>query len=331
MPVEFKWKVSFTLRNSFVKQEISFDGIEISSHPRSTEASPKVSVIYSFSTKDTVGDIPREATETIERFLSVWSFNLAMLGLDVRDAMEDFNIEIENQLELRREGSSPPAKMQFEFSDKSTWEANLARSMWEWSKTIKVHKDSDVLFRILKLLRHSILEDDQYDRFSKVWRAFNALYNHLAGHRRPPEPYRISKFARDLAARNSKWLNRVIVDYWTPSPKPTPLDSALNFILVDRNADSVMDYLVKQSFVSDQGINQSQKLAEAISAKDVGAALESALLCLYTERNMVEHGELFSDAENDLLYVCAAFLQRIVSIALNEFYFIPIKQSRSTI
>jgi hypothetical protein len=82
-----------------------------------------------------------------------------------------------------------------------------------------------------------------------------------------------------------------------------------------------------QGFVDRSGRNYSQNLATAVSTHNAKAALKNALLCIYMERNKVAHGEIISDEEREVLYVCAAFLQRIVAVALNEFYFIPMQAS----
>ena len=86
-----------------------------------------------------------------------------------------------------------------------------------------------------------------------------------------------------------------------------------------------MDCFIKQNFIDRNGNNHSQDLAAAIAAKKVSNTLESSFLCLYVERNKVLHGEIISEAERNLLYVCASYLQRLVAVALNEFYFIPLK------
>lgn len=219
-------------------------------------------------------------------------------------------------------------RARFNIRSKSIWNREYVQASWGWSKKLASHVDAEILFRILHLLRLSMLEDDQYDRLSKVWRGFNAFYNHLAGNPKSSEINRIRNFAKFLYAKNSNWLKKTIEEYWTPLPKPTPVKDYLMLVLTQGSYVSVMDCLIKQDFRDRRGTNHSQDLAVAVSARDMMAALESALLCVYVERNKVMHGVTISDQERDLLYVSAAFLQRIVAIGLNEFYFIPMKPSQ---
>jgi len=331
MPTEFRWKTSFVLHNVASKELISLDGLEIKPHPKSNEDSPMVSVTYRFTTSDSPPDFIQYAKDIVEKFLDAANVNSALLGFDVREVTEEFDVEIENWKELVRAGVNPPTKLSFNVLNKSVWTKEYVQASWDWSKKLAGHRDAEILFRILRLLRHSMLEDDEYDRLSKVWRGFNAFYNHLAGNPQLSEIARIRNFARSLYAKNSNWLKKAVEEYWTPFPKPTPVRDYLTLVLTEGNYVSVIDCLIKQDFKDRQGANHSQNLAAAVSAKDMMAALESALLCVYVERNRVMHGETISDEERDLLYICAAFLQRILAIGLNEFYFIPVKSSQPTL
>jgi hypothetical protein len=165
------------------------------------------------------------------------------------------------------------------------------------------------------------LEDDEYDRLSKVWRGFNAFYNHLSPNPQMSEIDKIRNFAKSLCERNSSSLTSIVEEYWTPLPKPPPLNNYLEFLLFRRKCASVIDCLIGQNFIDRKGTNHSQSLATAKSAMDARSTLESALLCVYVERNRVMHGEVITKEEKDLLYICAAFLQRVVAVAMNEFYF----------
>lgn len=254
--------------------------------------------------------------------------NLAITGWDVREPVEDFELQLENWDELYAAGLNPPAKGKFEMRNTSTLSQVFVTATWDTFSKLRNHNDSEVILRTLRLLRRSMVEDDEYDRFSKVWRSFNAFYNHLAGTRSTPESDRIKNFAIRLcsiAMRPKGWLEGVVTECWTPLPKPTELKDYLTLTLSLNNWTSVMDCFIKQNFQDNHGNNLSQSLAAAVAANDVSKTLEFSLLCLYVERCKVEHGETISENEKNLLYVCAAYLQRIVAVALNEFYFIPLK------
>lgn len=248
----------------------------------------------------------------------------ALLGWDVRTVVEDFDLELENWRELSAQGKNPPVRFSATFRNTATWNEDSVSEAWDWSKKVACHADAEPVFRILRLLRHSMVEEDEYDRFSKVWRSFNAFYNHLAGGLKSSERSRIDNFAESLMTTSSKWLAAAIQEHWTPK---SSIEHYLDFVIANRGWNSVMGCFIKQDFTDNQGVNHSESLAAAVSKEHVAGALESALLCLYCERNRVMHGETISDSERDLLYVCAVFLQRIVAIALNEFYFISIKES----
>ena len=254
--------------------------------------------------------------------------NTALTGFDIRAAMEEFDVELENWDELVRAGVNPPTKISFNIRNKSIWNKEYVQASWDWSKKLASHVDAEILFRILHLLRLSMIEDDEYDRLSKVWRGFNAFYNHLAGNPQSSEINRIRDFAKSLYAKNSNWLKKAIEKYWTPLPKSTSVKDYLTLVLTQGGYVSVMDCFVKQDFRDRRGTNHSQNLAVAVSAKDMMAALGCALLCVYVERNKVMHGVTISAQERGLLYVCAAFLQQIVAIGLNEFCFIPMRSSQ---
>jgi len=324
----FKFKTSFVVHNVASDGLISVDGLEIKSHPKSSNGSHMVSVTYRFATQGPPLDFFQHAKKIIERFLDVSSCNLALHGFDVREVLEEFDVEIENLKELLRARVHPPTRVSFSFRSWSKWTKDFVQASWDWSKKLESHKDAEILFRILRLLRQSILEDDEYDRLSKVWRGFNAFYNHLARNPRLSEIDKIRNFAKSLYSKNSDWLKKAIEENWTLLPKPTPLTSYLTNVLAEGNYESVMDCLINQDFKVRKGTNYSQDLAAAVSVKDMMVTLESALLCVYVERNKVMHGETISDEERGLLYVCAAFLQRIVAIGLNEFYFIPLQASQ---
>jgi hypothetical protein len=324
MASQFNWKASFSLQNvRLAINSISVEGMQIVPHPKSNE-SPKVQVTYRFSTPDRVANIEKQTKETMERFLACSDVNTALYGLDVRDAIEEFDVKLDNWAELSMQGKNPPSKMTFNMRQHAIWNAEFVESAWNWYRKVAEHKDAEVICRILQLLRHSMIEDDEYDRFSKIWRAFNAFYNHLAGGRSAREKSRIGYFARSLVETNSKWLPVVMQEYWTPKSN---IETHRDLLLAHNGWDSVMGCLAKQGFIGDRGTNHSDNLRAAVFAKDLGGTLLSSLLCLYCERNRVMHGEVISDSERDLLYVCASFLQRIVAIGLNEFYFIPIKES----
>jgi hypothetical protein len=253
--------------------------------------------------------------------------NLAIIGWDARHGVEDFDIELENREEIPNSGIQPPTKVSIQIRNTSTFKRDeFVLPSWESASKLSTHHDADLIFRILRLLRHSILEDDEYDRFSKISRGFNAFYNSRST--QPSEASRIRKFAQKVSpslAYSKGWLATVLTQYCTALPNPTSIDDYLTLVLTRRNWSCIMDSLVKRNLVNDKGVNHSQNLANAVAAKNLPSILESALLCLYVERNKVMHGEIISDDERDLLYVCASFLQRIVAIALNEFYFIPLK------
>lgn len=332
MQSSLEWKASFAVPNVTVEEPFSINGMQFEVHPKSTKETLRVLVTYRFATPTNypVQNIAREVQDKIERFLACANANLALSGYDVREPIEEFDLEVENWKQLLRQGLSPPTKFSMQFRNTSTYSRDFALTAWKWADTLASHHDGDIVFRVLKLLRQSMLESDEYDRFSKIWRGFNALYNHLAGNPQSPEASRIKNLARRLlqiASRPNGWVEHTIQEYWTPLPRPVQLNDQLTMILATRNWASVMDCFVKQGFVARDGTDYSQALAGAIATKGLSDALESALLCVYVERNKILHGEVVSDTERDLLYVCASFLQRIVAIALNEFYFIPMKTS----
>ena len=303
---------------------ISTNGMEIDLHPKSDMALPRVGVTYRFDTPVSSPTIDQQAKEMIEKFLACGDVGWALLGLDVRTVVEDFDLKLENWRELSAQGKNPPPKVSATFQNTVTWNEGSVSEAWNWSKRVACHGDAEPIFRILRLLRHSMVEEDEYDRFSKVWRAFNAFYNHVAGGRKGEERFRIDDFGKHLIATNSKWLTSAIQDYWTPK---SSVAYYLDWVLANRGWSSVMDCLIKQTSKNKKGVNDSKNLARAVFKHDTAQVLKSALLCLYCERNKVMHGETISDSERDFLYVCALLLQRIVAIALNEFYFIPIKES----
>lgn len=329
MSVVFKWKATFNLLNAEPNQSLSVDGFGFERHPESSKDLLKTLVTYRFTTGNAFSpNIYDETKEMVDKFLAVGDVNLAMTGWDVRESVEDFELQLENWEELHIAGLNPPARGTFQTRNTSTLSQEFVTATWNSFSKLSTHADSEVIFRALRLLRHSMVEDDEYDRFSKIWRSFNAFYNHLAGTHGTPEPERIKNFASRLcsiAMRPKGWLDGVVVESWTPLPKPTPLKDHLTLTLTMNNWSSVMDCFAKQNFQDNHGNNLSQSLAAAVAANDVAKALEVSLLCLYVERCKVEHGETISENERNLLYVCTSYLQRIVAIALNEFYFIPLK------
>ena len=316
-----------------VQQAFLADGMEFEKHPRSSESTPRVHVTYRLTKPFTypAEKINGEVRETIERFLACANVNPALMGWDVREPVEEFDIEIENREELRGAGLTPPVKFAVTFHNTSTYERDFVLSAWASAHKLANEKDAEVLSRILLLLRHSMVEDDEYDRLSKIWRSFNAFYNYRTKNSKSPEDDRITEFAHSLsnAASNPKgWLAKIIEESWTPLSNPVHLKDQLTYVLARRNWASVTDCLIKQNFVAKGGTKHSANLATAVAAKNLLDALENALLCIYLERNKVMHGEIVSDEERDLLYVCSSFLQRIVAVSLNEFYFVPSKQSQ---
>jgi hypothetical protein len=327
MSIEFKWKATFVLLNVRLDAPVLFDGIRIETHPKSSESSPMVKVTYRFTTLHPPPDFIQHARDIVGRFLDVSSAHSALFGHDMREVMEEFDVELENFVELCKAGVHPPTNVLINMQSEGTWNEGFVRYAWDWMNKISSHKDADVLFRILRLLRRSMIEEDEYDRLSNVWRGFNALYNHIARVSQFSEMNNIRNFTTSLHATNSDWLKNTIKEYWTSLPRTVTNPDYLVHILIDRNWASVMDCLIKQGFVDRSGTNHSQNLAIAVSNQDAKGALENALLCTYSERNRVEHGEIISDEERDVLYVCAAVLQRIVAVALNEFYFKPMTAS----
>jgi hypothetical protein len=327
MSAEFKWKTTFVLHNVRVDAPILFDGIRIEPHPKSSESSPMVKVTYRFTTPRSPPDFIQFARDIVGRFLDVSSAHSALVGLDVREVMEEFDVELENFVELSKAGVHAPTKISINIQNKVTWNEGFVRYAWDWMKKLSSHKDADVIFRVLRLLRQSMVEEDEYERLSKVWRSFNALYAHLAKTSKSSQPNLIKCLCVSLLRTNSKLLTKIIEESWATRPKPTPIRVYLDWILAQGNWANVMDCLIKQKFVDKYHRNYSQTLSTAVSTQNAGAALESALLCIYVERNKVMHGEIISDEEREVLYVCAAFLQGIVAVALNEFYFIPMQAS----
>lgn len=312
-----------------MSEPFSIDEFCFENHPKSTKDSLRTLVTYRFTTGS---DYPRnifdESKEKVERILAVANINLAMTGWDVREPIEEFEIQLENWEELYLAGQNPPSKGEFQIKNTSIWTKDFVLATTKSFSKLTAHKDADVVFRMMRLLRNSMVEDDEYERFSKIWRSFNAFYNHLAGNRKSSESDRIRDFASNLcsvALRPKGWLQGVIDDCWTPLSVPTPIKDHLILVLTLNSWPSVMECLVKQNFQDDHGHNHSRSLAAAVASKNMATGLESSLLCLYVERNKVLHGETISETERDLLYVCASFLQRIVAIALSEFYFIPLK------
>lgn len=323
---EFKWKTTFVLHNASLKSPISVDGIEFTTHPKSSEDSPMVCVTYRFSTLGSPSDVYKQAKQAIDRFLDSATGNSALHGLDIRENMTEFDVDLENRIELQRAGVNPGVKFTATFRNNTTWNKEFVEWILDWSKKIAAHDDAEIIFRVLHLLRQSVLEEDKYDRLSKVWRGFNALYRHVAGGSQPGESNRIRNFAIYLHGTKSDWLKKIIEEYWTTLPRTVTNPDYLVHIMIKKNWASVMNCLIKQGFEA-RDTNYSQDLAAAVSNRDSKAALESALLCIYIERNKVMHGEIISEEEREVLYVCAAFLQRIIAVALNEFYFIPMQAS----
>jgi hypothetical protein len=305
------------------------DGFSFEPHRESTKESPKTRVTYRFTTGSNYSpSIVDQVKETVDKFLAVANVNLALTGWDVREPIEEFNLDLENWEELYKAGLNPPSRGQFQIRNTSTFRQDFVTAVWNGYSKLTAQRDAELVFRVLRLLRQSMIEDDEYDRFSKIWRSFNAFYNHFAPNQRTPESDRIKNFAGSLcstALRPNGWLQGVIEECWTPLPKPTPLKDHLTLTLYLGNWASIMDCFIKQNFIDRNGNKQSQNLATAVAAKNVSDALESSFLCLYVERNKVAHGETISEDERNLLYVCASYLQRLVAVALNEFYFIPLE------
>lgn len=328
MSIEYKWKTSFVLNNVSSGGLISVDGMEIRSHPKSNGKRPMVSVTFRFTTSTCPTDYIQHAKGVIGRVLDSTIVSVALRGYDIREVMEEFDVELENWRELEKARMELPTKVSYDVYTTTTWNKDYIQDSLDWVKKLETQRDTEVIFRILRLLRQSILEDDEYERLSKVWRGFNAFYNNLAGATVSSETNRIRNFAKTLCSKNSSWLRSAIEGYWTPLPRPTSIKDYLTMALTTGNYSSVMDCLIQNNFIDNRGTNHSEHLATAVSSVDMMNTLENALLCVYVERNRVMHGEIISDGERDLLYICAAFLQRIVAIGLNEFYFIPIQASQ---
>jgi hypothetical protein len=325
MSLKYLWVATFTLHNVSISDNVRFDGFSVESHPESSEKAPKVLVTYRFATEDYDPNVYRETKEKIERFLDITSFNSALQGTDLRQIMTDFDMSLDNWIELHQAGKFVPSKGTHTFHNTGKWTQHFAEIELDWAERLGKGHNSDVLFRIMRLLRLSIWESDEYDRFSMVWKSFNAFYNHVYGSRKHSELARIHFFADKLLATNSKWLKAVVEEYWTPFPKPTPLGNYLTWVLVMvRGSQNVLDDLSKQNLTM-KGINYSKRVLEAIKTSSLQEALQSALSCIYVERCRVEHGEIYSEEERDLLYICATILQRIIAVGLNEYYFIPAK------
>ncbi len=325
MTLRYRWKASFTLHNVLVEKPFTFDGFRIAMHAKSTKENPVVLVTFHFTTESYDQNIFRTTKEKIERLLDVTAVNSVLTGVDLREIMTDFDLTLENWTDIHLAGMEAPSKSSFTFRNTGGWtEAFVLHCLGHAEELAKV-PDSPVLFRILRLLRLSVWDSDEYERFSKAWRSFNALYNHIRRSRKGSEISRIEFFADKLLATDSKWLKGIIESYCS-SPPGRPIQDYLTFILATRNSENLLQDLAKQNFVDENGVDHSARLSKWIGARDIGKALKSALSCTYVERNRVLHGEVYSDEERDLLYICSAFLQRIISVALNEFFFIPIAE-----
>jgi hypothetical protein len=277
LPIDFKWKVTFNILNSEPNQALSVDGFNFERHPESTKDLRKTLVTYRFSTGDVYSpSIFDETKELIDRFLAVGDVNLAMTGWDVREPIEDFEMELENWEELLKAGLNPPSKGQFQMRNTSTLNQAFVSAVWNGFSKLSTHKDCEVIFRVLRLLRQSMVEDDEYDRFSKVWRSFNVFYNHLAVNLNAPETERIKNFASRLcsiALRPNGWLESIIVECWNSLPRPTPLKNHLTLILTLNGWSSVMDCFAKHNFLDKYGNDYSPILAAAVAARDVPSVL----------------------------------------------------------
>lgn len=141
MSTDYKWKASFTLHNAVIDDSISFNGMEIIPHPKSDKQSPKVLVNYRFTTANAPPNIHLQAKETIEKFLDIASVEIVLTGWDVREIVEDFDIDLENRLELLKQRINPPAKMTVTMRNTATWTKNSTLREWEWSQKLAGHKD----------------------------------------------------------------------------------------------------------------------------------------------------------------------------------------------
>lgn len=322
--MKYLWAARFTLHNVVIRETLHFDGFSVKTHSGSNDKEPRVTVTYRFATETFDPNIYKRTKEKIERFLDIVCFNSSLAGVDLREIMTDFDLNLTNRLELHKLRQEVPAKGTFTFHYTGEWSKDFAPKSLNRSERLGKNSDSEVLFRVLRLLRLSLWESDEYERFSKAWKSFNAFYNHVYGKRRrsDSELRRIQLFAQRLLASNSKWLKSVVQEYSAPFPKPTPIRDYLTFILTSRNSSSLMNDLCKQNFTSERGINFSKKLEEAVKSANLEETTKNALSCIYIERNKVEHAEVYSEDERDLLYICSTFIQRIIAIAFNEFYFI---------
>ena len=101
LSLDFKWKVTFNLLNTEPNQPLSIDGFTFERHQESNKDLPKTLVTYRFTTGSNYPqDILDHSKETIDKFLAVANVNLAMTGWDVREPIEEFELQLENWEEL---------------------------------------------------------------------------------------------------------------------------------------------------------------------------------------------------------------------------------------
>jgi hypothetical protein len=138
-------------------------------HPESSKDEPKTRIAYRFTTAPNypTQNVSGEACQKMERFLACANVNLALTGWDVREPMEEFDVEIENWQELSSAGITPPTKFSMQMRNTSTYRRDFVETAWNWAERLDKRQDGEVIFRILRLLRQSMLENDEYDRFSK--------------------------------------------------------------------------------------------------------------------------------------------------------------------
>jgi len=306
---EYVWRISFILNGARCEQAVSGGDWSINElKPKNKKKRVRFTRRFRSTEFQDYWDVYDAAKKQVDEFLDVMSIGYFSVENVYFPTVSDFEVVLENVGELIQSGQRVPAHGEAKFTYNLLLNnTGLATTLSSVSK-ISFNPNKDVIRHCLHIYRQGLSYEDSFDKFFTLWRAFNALYNHLST--RSSEVRRIEEALQKFDQNDRDHLIKTYSDF--------PRNTELGLILASHKFN-LFNYLVSNNLVDGYGNTRSQDLRRALLLGQSEDIIRHAILCLYVVRCNYVHGSASQIAkQGNLFTVSSAFLSPLLVLLLNK-------------
>jgi len=307
--VNYIWKATFILNNASCDRTFHRNGWMIESIPPDHKIR-RVKLTKNFE-ETTCRDYWTVFHDIDTEFAKL--LNASMSGLLFYQNLGHFpivsekNLELMNTSEIHAAGQEVPIRLTMTVTNTLDLSENHFDAVLRNLRVIENSANRDLIHHCLHLFREGLSHSDYSDKFFTLWRAFNALYNHLS----------LSRYELTNVKGSIDQLSNDQVDLIIDTFRNVTIDD-LRLVLLNQGSN-LFNYLANSGCVDDRGNDRSQELQSALTTGNRKDIVRRATLCFYVLRCKFAHGSDQMITQNEALFKAGSYyLSLLLSILINN-------------